>query len=110
MKLREILNKIPKLLPYMAMALSTQNFLMAREARFERLATASGEKIRILEIMKEKENVVIQSQATNEKIGSLSADASEYFKKAEEVGNITTAFMKRIADPACGEKKTKFSY
>ena len=62
----------------------------------------------MVELLKDKENIIIKSQATNERIGSLSADASAYFSQADDVGRTTAAFLKIIADPACGEVEINF--
>jgi len=79
MTVLQIFRTLPRILPYIAMALATQNFMMAREAKLERLARVAEEKVRMLEIIKDKENIIIHTQTTQERIASLSCDASEHF-------------------------------
>jgi hypothetical protein len=81
---------------------------MVREAKLEIFARVSEEKLRMLEIIKNKENVIVNHQATQEKIGSFSADAADYFLQAEEVGKTTAGLIKRLADPACTDAERNF--
>lgn len=99
MKLKEILSKTNKLLPYFGVAFGITNFHLAWEAKKARLEAASNENNRLLTEIANKNETIINNQAKQNEIGRLSIDASDQINNANNHTRTSKELINKLNDP-----------
>jgi len=99
MKLKDIIYKIGKTLPYVGLYLSIQNFSMAVEAKKARLEIVSIENKRLMAEIESKQEYIIAKQASQNKIASLSTNAYEHLEAVKSHDRVIENLVERLNDP-----------
>ena len=97
MRLKDVLARMNRMLPYFALLLSTQNFVLASEARAARIESA--ELLRSLELEK-RQHLIINNEIVKNKVINWLTELRIYHNTGETQTNIISELAKRLLDPA----------
>jgi hypothetical protein len=110
MTLRDILNKIRNIIPFIAFPIALQSNIMAREASKakEAFLNATNETKKLMEEIKVKQDILINNTQVKNKISTLTNDASTEVNNLTTNNNTIKAIMERLNDPNISEKEREF--
>jgi hypothetical protein len=110
MRLSYIFSTLGKVLPFMAFGLALTNYRMAVEARTARIQTATEEQQRLMDIIRSKDNIIINNQAIQNKIAGLTADASSQLENVKQSNDIMLKVVERLKDPNMTQAEAEREY
>ena len=108
MKLKDLLLKLRNILPFLAFPIALDSHRMAREVRDERRQKVSNEIAKLIEQLKNKDNIIIRDQIIKNKIAGLNADVSEHLEKVTQNSRIIESLIKKLDDQNIDEQEREF--
>jgi hypothetical protein len=99
MKLKEILQKTGKFMPYIGAAFGLTNLKLALESRRARLEAATNENSKLLKEIVDKDNTIIANQTKQNEITRLSFDASEQITNANNHTRTSKELIEKLNNP-----------
>ena len=99
LNLKEIISKAGKTLPIISLSIALQNFSMSTEARAARLEAAANENNKILSLLQEKQDIIINNQQLQNKIGNLSINISDNLDFVNQNSEILKKLTERLNEP-----------
>jgi hypothetical protein len=108
MRLKDILNKTGKVLPYIGIYFGISNYFMANEAKIARLEGSTKENQLLLNEINNKQDIIIAKQTAQTKISSLSVEATEHLESATYHGRVIEKLLLRLNDPNISETEKEF--
>src|ERR1700721_2306843 len=105
---RALINKTRNILPFVAIGLSIDSFLMNKETYKNRIYLIASETERLTNELNTKQNIIIAKVAQKTKIASLTADATDQLNTVNHYSKIIKEFIKKLDDPNTGTQEREF--
>jgi hypothetical protein len=99
MKLKELLQRAGKFMPYIGAAIGLTNLKLALDSRRARLEAANNENSRLLSQIEAKNNTIINNQTKQNEITRLSFDANDKINSANTHTRTSKELITKLNDP-----------
>ena len=103
MRIKDIFNKVGKVLPFIGIFMGTQSYLMAVEVKKARLEQARKEGEQLLELIQDRQNILINNKIIQNKISTKIENLQEFInnriKSVKTENNILNEIVERLKDP-----------
>jgi hypothetical protein len=108
MTIKDILNKVKNVLPFIAFAVALDSNMMAKEARNHRIEETYNETITITNELQAKCDLLITNEPIKNKIIGLSTEASDHLDSIKNDYQILTNLTKRLQEPNLSAQEREF--
>lgn len=108
MRIKELLQKIKNILPFIAIGLSWDSHSMASEARAHRLNQITTEVHRLTNELKTTQEIIKDHLVEQGRIATLSADAADHIDSATRYSKVIDELAKKLNDPNLDEAQRSF--
>ena len=105
---RALINKTRNILPFVAIGLSIDSFLMNKETYKNRIYLIFSETERLTNELNTKQDIIIANVSQKTKIASLTADATDQLNTVNHYSKIIKEFIKKLDDPNTGTQEREF--
>jgi hypothetical protein len=105
---RALINRTRNVLPFLAIGLAVDSFLMNRESYKNRIYLISRETERLTNELSTKQDIIIANASQKAKIASLTADASDQLDAVNHYSKIIEGVVERLKDPNISTQEREF--